>query len=127
MVFYPPLQLPLNIDVRLNGVGRLKFTANGETFEDTSPIFVSISNSGSTKTYVAVNSEYWEDVDTSESIGSVLELPAGSEAAFDMYYDLPPRSTGTANYTLTIDGNRNAPDAKFKLVVNESDLGYFEI
>lgn len=64
MTFYPPLPLPLSIDVRLNGVGRFKFTANGETFEDTSPIFVSISNSGDTKTYVAFNLEYWEDVDT---------------------------------------------------------------
>ena len=44
-----------------------------------------------------------------------------------MYYDLPPRSTGNADYILTIENERNAPDAKFKLVVNESDLGYFEI
>ena len=127
MTFYPPLPLPLSIDVRLNGVGRFKFTANGETFEDTSPIFVSISNSGDTKTYVAFNLEYWEDVDTQESIGTVLTIPAGSEVSFDMYYDLPPRSTGNADYILTIENERNAPDAKFKLVVNESDLGCFEI
>lgn len=127
MVFDPPLQLPLSIDVRLNGVGRIKAITNGEPFEDTSPIFVTISNSGGSKTYVAHNSEWWEDIDTLESIGSILELPAGSDVAFDMYYDLPQRSTGTANYTLTFENERNAHDAKFKLIVNEGDLGYFEI
>ena len=131
MLFDPQLSLPLSIDASLNGYGRLKITADGSTYEDTSKIFVTISNSGGYRTYIVSIEEgeeaQWLDIESQTLIGPILELPADYDVAFYMYYDLPPRSTGTADYTLTIEGNRNAPDAKFKLVVNESDLGYFEI
>ena len=127
MYFFPQLQLPIDIEAGPNATGKIKVTADGETFEDTIPIFVTISNDDGFKTYVAPNGDFWEEVDTQIQIGNVLTVPAGSEVSFNMQYDLPPRSSGTADYTLTIESDRNAPDAKFKLVVNESDLGYFEI
>ena len=73
----------------------------------------------------AFDGEKWVDYFEGTSLGDTLSL--SSNFSITTTATIPAYTDAKTNYTLEVENERNASDAKFKLVVNEGDLGYFEI